>query len=535
MEHDSVSKDILILKYTEEKKALISKLTRAIESEKQAYERLADLDITRHVEVADFKGEIDGLKSEIKRLRASEDLSIKAMEKLRREEEVGKLQLKESEDNLLKTAEALMELQSRQVELESSLKAADSKWEAESIRLKAALAGLSEENSSLKESLSHASSLLDKKQGAPSGQIRPEDSAEVDRLLNAVALKDEEINALKSELQGKESALMSKQEEMRSLDVRHKSEVERLSAGKEELGLRLAAAEGAAASLREEKAELTKRLSQIAAEMDRLRSERTEEISSMGANLGAVTEKITDDLANLQRGIADNLERLEHLSTKQMEYYPTVVMDEEKPERTTGRTLLTAGAVFLLLTAFGLFGLYAVKGRLPDRIDILSLVRKPAPLDAARIPKAQPQPLPAPPWTGTREVVQGDFTATLSYLTPDIMDSSGISAKLSGPEKDMYYIYSLELTAKEGFIPEEIVSSPLNAVSFIDAQGGLVRPADIPNLEGSKKAIYRIKSGSAGAALFRCYLAAAKTVRLKGASIKGLVKEAPIVIDSPLI
>src|SRR3989304_2311929 len=93
--------------------------------------------MSRHVEVADLKGEVAGLKSEISRLKAGEDPGNKtaAIEKLRRESEVKKLQLKESEDNLLRTAGSLRGVEGRDRSLEAAMKAAEAETEDKSAEI----------------------------------------------------------------------------------------------------------------------------------------------------------------------------------------------------------------------------------------------------------------------------------------------------------------------------------------------------------------------------------------------------------------
>lgn len=61
---DLEDKNSIIKKYDEERKDFLNKLNNAVAGETKAYERLADLDITRHAEIADLRQEISNLENE---------------------------------------------------------------------------------------------------------------------------------------------------------------------------------------------------------------------------------------------------------------------------------------------------------------------------------------------------------------------------------------------------------------------------------------------------------------------------------------
>ena len=130
LEETTRDKSNLIERHANERKNLIKKLNEAAKGEQKAYERLADLDITRHAYVAELGQEMEKLKAEKEKLIAKENEIIngafkndKAIEELKREVEKKNLQLKEMQEDLNSALQTYRESESKFKLLENELKA----------------------------------------------------------------------------------------------------------------------------------------------------------------------------------------------------------------------------------------------------------------------------------------------------------------------------------------------------------------------------------------------------------------------------
>ncbi len=394
------SKDALIKKYEEERKNLLIKLKKALEDEKRTYERLADLDITRHAEIADLKHEISRLTAENEKMIASELESIRKIDRLTAENE----------------------------------------------KLKAAAI---------------------------------ENVRAVERLKRDAEVKKLQLNESEDERAG-----------------------------------------------------LAGRLSALNGEIERLRAEKAGEMERQTAGLKEASEKTAEMLERLETGIASSLERLDELYQRQTQPALTPVVVREGRPRRKSRSLGWTTPVLIAVAVIAMAGLswYALTLILPEYRPVKlyeafkdRLAAKEEPPQTNPLP---PPPLPAQPsWTGTREVAHEGFTFTLTYLTPDLMEDYGIPAKAGPDALARNFFYVLEVKAGKGCIPEGLINNPRSAVSFIGETGNLLRPEEIPALDESKKAVYKVDAceGKLGAVLFRYFMALPRAEGIQGAAVEGLI------------
>ena len=543
--------EALLKHYEEEKKALIRRLNKALDGEKHTYERLADLDITRHVEVADLKREIGRLTAENEKMIASELESIRkidrlsaeneklkavvienvrAAERLKRDAEVKKLQLKESEDERAGLTGRLKELQVQCSTLNvgvtdpspyGDLSGDVSHLKSENASLKESLSGKERENAELAGRLSEKAGRLSAKDGL---------------LLE----KDREISESRSAGEGLKSRHESEARALRAEIETHLSALKRLDSENEELKARLKEAGSEMASFREEKAGLAGRLSALNAEIERLRAEKAGEMELQTAGLKEASEKTEEMLERLETGIRAGIERLDELYQRQTQPAVTPVVVRERRPRRKSRSLGLATAAFIATAVIAVSGLswYALTLVLPEYRPVKlyeafknRLAAKEEPPQTNPLP---PPPLPAQPsWTGTREVANEGFTFTLTFLTPDLMEDYGIPAKAGPDALARNFFYVLEVKAENGCIPDGLINNPRSAVSFIGQNGNLLRPEEIPALDASRKAVYKVDAcegklggtapGDIGAVLFRYFMALPKTEGIQGATVEGLI------------
>lgn len=593
-------KDILIKKYDKEREILLKSVKKAYEDARIAYERLADLDISRHAEVSDLKQEIDRLRAENEGLRSVTPakkeggggeslLKDDTLDKLKREVEVKKLQLQESEENLHKATIDLRLLELKYKELKDNYESLDSEKnaeissmkaciletekafierlsemsdemerlgtekslikesgdsrDAEITQLKAEVEGLTKENVSLKDSLSHMSSLLDKKDKDNNEQIRLKYVGEINSLKNDISVRDEEIQGLKGqgislaseldELKAKlmdaESALQARTADMEHIKSQHTdvlSEVKKLMTEKEDISAELKNSASETETLKNE--------------LQRLRSEKTEETTSLRAQLEDASIKVADMLERLQGSIADNISAAERLGKvsasvmKTMTLYPAVI---EQKRKTGGKTLTFKNiTIFLAVTAIAVVlavmaGMYALREGV-DRKGVTDSSEKGTMTPAKKVsvpPLKKPYKMP---WAGTREVIHKDFRLSVTFLSPNLMDDYRITPLLTEEEKTQNYFYVLEINAEKGCIPPDVINSPFKAISFIDENDVVFKTVDILELDSVKKAIYRVKAckGETGAVFFRCFMAISSVNNPQGIIVGGLIKDLPIVI-----
>ncbi|MBI4823800.1 MAG: hypothetical protein HY805_06185 [Nitrospirae bacterium] len=526
-------RDALIKRYDKEREILLKSVKKAHEDAEVAYERLADLDISRHAEISDLKQELDRLRAENKELHTSTEKEGEGF--LKREVEVKKLQLQESEENLHKITTELKRLKDdyesldreRDAEINSLkahieetekafierlsemsdeterlrteeplIKESDSR-DAEITQLKAEVEGLTKENTSLRDSLSQMNSLLDE---------------------------------LKVKLMDAEKALKDRTAEMEHFKNQYTDvleEVKRLKAEKEDIEGKLKNSASETETLKNE--------------LQRLRYEKTEETTSLRAQLEDASIKVADMLEKLQSSISDNISAAKRLADasssvmKTMALYPMVIGQQE---RKTGRKARTFKNVTIFIAVFTVMvvlsviaGMYALKvlGK-KEPITVTkkdSLEKEPLPIDRINLKKPYKMP-----WAGTREVIHKDFRAGVTFLSPVMMDSYHISPVLTEEQRVRNYFYVLEIDTEKGCIQPEVINSPFKAVSFINEDGSVFKTIDIPELDPLKKVVYKVKAckGKTGAVFFRYFMAISNVNNPQGIIVDGLIKDSPMVI-----
>lgn len=515
-----------------EKKLLAERLREAVESEKKAYERLADIDISRHAEVADLKRELENLKGSASMFPGDGDKAVKELE-------VKRLQLAESEANLLKASETVRALEAELAKLiKESEEAAEviealgdqtqeipgddtdkeeiKRRDAEINDLKKQLARSESVEGKLKEeaeALSRENSrLLARISDAEAGH-----SDDIDSYKSRAAHMEGDINVLKAEVEKAESSLIEKikeADEFRAELKAKEASFERLTEEKDSL----------IAALRKEAEERSASYDELTDEIKTLK-EKLSGAESLAESLRAEKDALRDEMGDLSGGLQEAQKRISALHA-----------GEVKPKKSGIGRALAAGLVLFLMALGGVTVALSTQGRL-KAVASAFLGGMPPVAPKAPEPAALPQAdalsqQAPPPWTGSREFMHEDFSFTITYLTPDLMQAFEIVPKVTPAEKDGNHFYAVEIKSGRSCIPDDILNAPQKSFSVIDKGGSLVSPALLPSLDASKKAIYRTGacSGSTGAVFFRYFLTVPKSLATQGIVVESLIGNSPLII-----
>lgn len=171
----------------------------------------------------------------------------------------------------------------------------------------------------------------------------------------------------------------------------------------------------------------------------------------------------------------------------------------------------------IVLVILGIAGMFLVDRLNTDKISIQKPVSPPASQKTLWL-------------EGSRQVNIKDFVITVTFLTPELMESLGMSSKISQEGMLKNYYYLLELKAEKGCIPDGFVNSLGDKVSFISGSGTLIKSKR--EFSAERAVIYSADAcdGEPGIISSKCVMYIEKEYNPQGIVVEGVAKDSPVVI-----
>lgn len=587
------NKNKLLTTAEKEKERLLQRLNMALEDKKRLYNRLADFDIVRNMEILELKQEAKRMVGERKRLlKENESLIEEVFEKDKTIDEL-RFQLQEAQINLDTAIETLKRVESKYNNLEADYKA------------------IEQERDDLKEKLSGAIELQEY-----------EDSGRLEEYKRFFEMAASEKEAIEREL----TELLEIREELEREASEYQATIKKLTAEKDELNLKLGEANKELALFKKENASISASLTQkaeseteylnkieelnnVIADLKMILDERMNENVSLKNEIILLEEKkkegdrLNNEIINLKEALQLKYQEIEDLKSKyeaaerqlsealqsirsledvETEYRNKIeelnkvianlrVTIEEKisennalrneiedqrrkyeiktekfelgrpeeiekitekemiyvePRRFRWIKKVTVGIVVLII--FGIGGMLIV-----DRFDIIERIS---------FQKSTSPPVEKP-WLaeGPRQINIKDFTVTLTYLKPELPENIRMLSEIPQEQVLQNYYYLLEikpikifygLKAENNCIPEDFINSLSDRCSFISSSGILIKTKVPEGIDTGRKIIYRTHAcdEKRGAIFFRHFLYIEKNYKPQGIMIEGLAKNLPVII-----
>lgn len=534
------NKNKLLTTAEKEKERLLQRLNMALEDKKRLYNRLADFDIIRNMEILELKQGAKMMLDERKRLlKENESLIEEVFEKDKTIDEL-RFQLQEAQINLDTAIETLKKVESKYNNLEANYKVI----EQERDDLKEKLSGaelrehrekgvkegdvlikdiesryneletnyrtIEQEKDKLKEELSMMEQDLIQKTKAEAeseisflSSLLEEEKKEEERLNNEIINLGKALQLKEQELLSKDQVI-SKLKEQREKDISgYQATIERLTAERDEFNFKLIEAEQEKDALQGRLDMITEELAQKA-EAEAEHRNKVEELNNLIADLRNEILLLSEEKKKEEERLSKIPRETEKITEKEMIYV--------EPRRFRWIKKVAVGIVVLIILGIG--GMLIV-----DRFDIIERIS---------FQKSTSPPVERP-WLaeGPRQVNTKEFTITLTYLGPKL------------PENHSYYLLEIKpvkilygLKAENNCIPEDFINSLSDRCSFISSNGTLIKTKVPEGIDTGRKIIYRTHAcdEKRGAIFFRHFIYIEKNYKPQGIMIEGLAKDLPVII-----